>query len=381
MSEVSVSPSGRYAVSAGNDNACLVWDLRTWTVLHRLKHDEPAFAACITDDDRRVVCAAGSTLSSWDLPRGVLLRTDRPGVGWIRTLRLTEGRAIFGSDEGVVAVGSRRRQRHRPPPGTGSPISCLAVLPEARIVVVGHGSNWNGPPVSDRPVLEAWHVPDRAVRWTVRAESPIDVVNGLAVMNHGRTVAVAAGNGTVQLRDSATGELAHAFPTGQWWADGVSVTPDDRYVIVRGGGGVEGRRRGGAWSRPPISGCGSGTPPPGPGRRAARSSQRRPHDRGAAGWPAHPVGIGRPGGLRLWDLRRVAEESVAAAHDASVNDVRASPDGRLVATASTDGRLRLWDAATGAGVGTLTGHDRDVWSVAFTPDGRHRCSRSPTAGR
>ncbi len=57
-----------------------------------------------------------------------------------------------------------------------------------------------------------------------------------------------------------------------------------------------------------------------------------------------------------------------------------SPDGRLLATASADNTARIWDPVTGedlrtlAGriswVRTLTGHTGGVWGVAFSPDGR-----------
>ncbi|MCO5998904.1 WD40 repeat domain-containing serine/threonine protein kinase [Actinoallomurus rhizosphaericola] len=53
-----------------------------------------------------------------------------------------------------------------------------------------------------------------------------------------------------------------------------------------------------------------------------------------------------------------------------------SPDGRTLATGSSDGPLRLWDVATRHNTTTLTGHTGIVVSVAFSPDGKTLASSS-----
>jgi hypothetical protein len=62
--------------------------------------------------------------------------------------------------------------------------------------------------------------------------------------------------------------------------------------------------------------------------------------------------------------------------DSPVLSVAFSPDGRALASASWDNTIRLWDAASGALRRTLEGHTNTVLSVAFSPDGRLLASGS-----
>jgi WD40 repeat protein len=58
------------------------------------------------------------------------------------------------------------------------------------------------------------------------------------------------------------------------------------------------------------------------------------------------------------------------AHNDIIGTLIFSPDGKLMATASSDQSVVLWDVATGAKLKTLLGHRGEVWAAAFSPDGK-----------
>ncbi len=57
-------------------------------------------------------------------------------------------------------------------------------------------------------------------------------------------------------------------------------------------------------------------------------------------------------------------------HQQLINDVKFSPDGRLIASASFDKSIKLWDGKTGKFIATLRGHVQQVYQLSFSSDSR-----------
>ena len=67
---------------------------------------------------------------------------------------------------------------------------------------------------------------------------------------------------------------------------------------------------------------------------------------------------------------------VQTGHSQSVTSVAFSPDGRTLASGSSDNTIKLWEVATGRELRTFSGHLRFVTAVVFTDDGRTLASAS-----
>ncbi|KAI9782682.1 MAG: hypothetical protein M1839_004669 [Geoglossum umbratile] len=80
--------------------------------------------------------------------------------------------------------------------------------------------------------------------------------------------------------------------------------------------------------------------------------------------------------VRLWETATGSCRSTLEGHSLQVNAVAFSPDGQLVASASADCTVRLWETATGSCRSTLEGHSSWVGEVAFSPDGQLVASAS-----
>lgn len=87
--------------------------------------------------------------------------------------------------------------------------------------------------------------------------------------------------------------------------------------------------------------------------------------------------------IKLWDLAPLPggapqEKAALSGHRSWINSLSFSPDGKSLASASSDSLVKLWDTATDKEKFTLKSHPYSVWAVAFTPDGQTLVSAGKT---
>lgn len=82
------------------------------------------------------------------------------------------------------------------------------------------------------------------------------------------------------------------------------------------------------------------------------------------------------GEAKLWRLSDVQQPKTFAGARDTLQAVRLSPDGKLLAAGGYDQRIKLWDTSSGAELRVLEGHNGPVFDLAFRPDGNVLASAS-----
>ena len=375
------SPDGsRLVVASGNvDGGSLdVFDGRTFRPVshHRLPHlgEEVFGSVAFTRDSREFVLAYEryrareeplGIVQRWDARRGQPLGDVQqvPGAGGMDTAFDRDGRLVTVSlaarEAAVRDPGSLQPLRRLP---IGGQVSATAVSPDGRRVALA---------AQDGSVRVLSLATGRSRLEQGRHAAPVE---SAAFTPDGRSVVTGADDGTVILH--ALGGGAETFEGHAARVAALAPSPDgmtgysaslDGTVIAWDLDGARrlGRRfgaeSGGTWRLPSEALAGDQA---GVGANIGSAPG------------GNLVAIPRPGGIvSLMDTRtlhstgrlRISDDPNATAWGSDI-----SPDGRTIATASSDGYLRFWDARSRAPLSRplRTPPGWPVWGASFSGDGR-----------
>ena len=81
------------------------------------------------------------------------------------------------------------------------------------------------------------------------------------------------------------------------------------------------------------------------------------------------LAVTTPIGIWIYDVYSGKELDLLMGHQEGVASVAYSPDGKILASGSREGKLLLWDVSTGKVIKRFMGHQAEILGVAFSPDG------------
>lgn len=323
VGDIVVSPDGKTAVTAGNDNTVRIWDLATGQQLRLL--DGPT-------GNNNIALMFGLAY----VRQGASLAFSRDGkllaIGWA---------------DGAIDVHDMKagKRVHQLKGHNEFAITGLAFAPNGRnLVSSGQDGRilwWDattgkmvrllvGKPIADEAN------PDLGIM-------PVTMPVTMALSADGRTLAIASpdltGGLSIDLHEIATAQVR-------------------RKIRVRGDGSI-----GNFFPQQLVLRNFGGGLPAAEGGGISISALRYTPDGKA-------LLLTTGATTRLIDLTKGKEVRRFGGQEGVVANIAMTPDGKLLAAAGSDATVQLWDVATGTVVGQLVGHRGSVDAVAFTPDGQ-----------
>lgn len=348
INAVLLTPNGRFAISAADDNTLRLWSMQGETLRTFKGHTDLVSAVALSADGRRALSASyDGTLRLWNTDTGA--QVAQLAGDLYRT------QAVALSPDGARAASA----------GFDNTIRIWDVSNGALIdEIKGHGGVIYSLCFSSdcQRLLSAGA--DRTVRlWDVAHGTELKRFQGHAAAIHTaifspdeRRVYSGSADSTIRIWDVANGVALGKLEGHTARVSGLAVSANDRLLS----GGYDNTIR--LWD------LNTGRP----------LQIIRAHGRAV-----HSVALSREGDqalsgsadrtIRLWDLAEVAGQIDGQAidrHSAAVNTIAATADGQRILSGSDDYTLRLWDTSTAQPTKRVMQRERKVRACALTADER-----------
>jgi RNA polymerase sigma factor (sigma-70 family) len=369
--QVAFSPDGKTLLSIRvNDPFVRTWDLNTGKLLRHKQLEGPQDLA-LSD---LAFAPNGKALAGWESNRHSLLVYEMPTGKQLRSIsvgdKLQLGRAALAPGGKVVAaalndLGRGKRVIRLWGLATGRERQLLeheefeadlAFSPDGKLLGAARRDG----------VLRLWDVAAGKLLHVLPSEAQAQC---LAFSPDGKMVASGGNYGTVQFWDVATGKEQAAIRGADISnINAVAFSPDGKRIAAGGRIGlglwdVAARKE--LYRKDPMSKYRSGNDQNGLlwfTNQWVHGLRFAPDGKALAAWGESSI--------RLWDVAGGKELLHSPGHEAGVNSITVSPDGRIVASTSGEGTLCLWDSHTGRLLQQPPGIDYAGVATSLSADGR-----------
>ena len=299
VTAIAVSPDGRWAISASQDEMLRVWNLASGRLLRVLQGHADWVTAVAAPDSQRAVSGSGEELRVWDVATGRCLHILRERA----TPRLAFGR-----------WASRHQEVEEGYDPYAPRVKAVAVTPDGRCAVSA---------CADRN-LRVWDLASGRCLRLLRGHT--DSVDAVAVTPDGRRAVSGSEDNTLRVWDLASGASLRVLAGHANWVRAVAITRDGRWAVS---GSYDNSLR--LWEL--ASGACLRTLA---GHTAAVCAVAVAPD---GRWA---VSGDEDGSLRVWDLNSTACACAVQPTTEQVVALALSPDARHLLAGRFDGTINQW---------------------------------------
>ncbi|MCG9126870.1 PD40 domain-containing protein [Candidatus Poribacteria bacterium] len=387
VSTVIFNPAGTILVSANSDNTATLWDVKSGTPLNTIEgHTRTISSMAFSPDGQTFVTGSwDQSIRLWDVKTGIQKNTYTKHTDGISSI------IFFPDGRTFAGVGFNQNGTHIWDIETGNylgepeqPISSISTFsPDGLKMAIATDNE-----------LRIWDVENGKYQFQLTGH--LYRISEIAFSPNGR-ILITAGDGELHLWDVVKGIQWKSISGHNTYVFGLAISPDNEIIAV---GSTKEIR---LWETDtgllkntlyePDWGNGSMAFNPDGSLLASETGWRirlwniddGTHHatlKGFLGNSASGYGIVSvkfsPDGrylatgssqstIQLWNLGRIHKGTLTG-HTDGIRSIAFSYDSRTLATASKDQTIRLWDVDNETHIKTLSGHTDEVLSVAFSPD-------------